>query len=266
MYGYALGTLRTNTGDHGRCSAKTCLADNVLLSERDSAAAKIKHVNAGCECWTVEAPIDEIVTTLREGQIPVLRIGTDDGYKLSLHARQGNHDKSGGRYVAISHCWIDGLGSPTSNTIAHCQLTRIADRLGLLEASESCGELSMWIDTLCVPVDAQYRDLRAMAITKMHEIYEKAYAVMVMDEDLARLPRNPSIEELGMRLHLSVWTSRLWTYQEGALNERLLVMTRDRVLDVDECVKSALQRNTSEDRLQRDLVDKAIRDTIFGLG
>ena len=266
-YGYTLATVRTDTGDHGACTEQTCFANNVPTPTADNSnVLKAKHVNPECDCWTVHAPIDEVIAILEEGLVPVLRIGTDDGYKLSLHPRRANRDKNGGRYIAISHVWVDGLGSMDSNDITQCQLTRIADRLGKLEATESCGELSIWIDTLCIPVQPKYQRTRELGIASMHTVYKEAYAVIAMDADTLRLHSQPSMEELAMRLCLSAWASRLWTYQEGALNARLLVMTADSIVDVDEALNKALWRERADDKLQHDMVNSLLGRTMVGLG
>ena len=260
VYGYHIGTLRSDMADHGNCTADVCYANNIapLEPSGDQRSQHIfapQHVNNGCDCWVVAAPLTEINAMLEQGDIPILRIGTDDGYKLTLHARKADPDTNIGKYIAMSHVWVDGLGSPYSNTITQCQLTRIADRLGQLEATESCGELSIWVDTLCIPVDPQHSRLRQVAIASMHQVYQKAYAVMLMDADTLRMQAHPSIEELGMRLYLSAWSSRLWTYQEGALNDRLLVMTADSVLDVDEYMQKSEDDDTDRITLQHDIVN-----------
>ena len=260
-YAYYLATVRTDTADHGHCSSVACFANNIPTVEKDIKESSrrhlgLKHVNAGCDCWIIEAPLTEIHAILQQGRVPILRIGTDDGYKLTLHAHMANTDAR--KYIALSHVWVDGLGSPYSNTITQCQLTRIADRLGKLAATESCGELCVWIDTLCVPVDSQHSQLRQLAIMNMHKVYRDAYAVMVMDADLLKLHGRPSLMQLGMRLRLSAWSSRLWTFQEGALNNRLLIVTTDSLLDIDEYLNS-WNNDTPRRKLQHIIAGYALR-------
>jgi hypothetical protein len=76
-----------------------------------------------------------------------------------------------------------------------------------------------------------------------------------MDADTLSMQAHPSIEELGMRLYLSAWSSRLWTYQEGALNDRLLVMTADNVLDVDDYMERSKDDDAGSNKLQHDIVN-----------
>ena len=234
----------------------------MCASNQVSKDTNIQHINPSCDCWTVSAPVDEIIMTLREGGNPVLRIGTDNDYKLSLSVRSSKRNS----FVAISHVWKDGLGSPYSNAITQCQLTRIADRLGNLESTESCGELNIWIDTLCIPVGSEYQEFRDIQITRRNQVYKEAYAVMLMDADTLRMPSRPVLEELGMRLYLSAWASRLWTYQVGALNARVLVMTSDDVFDVDDPVNKRLRSDEKNDALQHNLVFKLTWKIVFSLG
>ena len=260
VFGYSMGTLRSDMADHGSCTADVCYANNIAAPEPSSVQRSEhvfgpQHVNKGCDCWIVAAPLKEINAILEQGGIPILRIGTDDGYRLRLHARKADPENKLGKYIAMSHVWVDGLGSPYSNTITQCQLTRIADRLGKLEATESCGELSIWADTLCIPVDRQHSRLRQLAISSMNRVYKKAYAVMLMDADTLNMQAHPPVEELGMRLYLSAWSSRLWTYQESALNDRLLVMTADSVLDVDDYMEKSKDDDADTNKLQHDIVN-----------
>ena len=218
--------------------------------------SKIQHINEGCDYLTIEAPMNEIVALSRNGDIPVLRIGTDDGYNLNLRARSAANSecrRRGGKYVCISHVWADGLGAPNTNTITQCQLTRIADRIGKLEATEACGELGLWIDTLCIPVASEFQELRDMQIRRMSEVYMDAYAVMVMDADTLGM-KHKSTTELVVRLGISAWCSRLWTYQEAALNSRVLVMTVDDIVDLDEEIQMAKTSMATTETLSHEVM------------
>lgn len=161
-----------------------------------------KHVQGECnDCFSVYAPLDEMMQIVAKGGIPVLRIQADDVYQLSLSARSAD---DGAKYVAISHVWTDGFASTTSSTITQCQLTCIADRLGKLELTEDCGDLCFWMDTLCIPVDPAMQQVREAQIRRMHDIYKDAYAVIVMDPDtLSMRQADATVEEIAMRLYIS---------------------------------------------------------------
>lgn len=257
VYAYALGTVRTQQ-DHSKCTERVCLANGVNKNQ------DVSHVRSGCDgCSTVIAPMDEMAEIIRGGGVPVLRIKTDDGYKFSVTASALDEEKN---YIALSHVWADGLGSATSNAIAQCQLARIANRLGRIEASQDCGELSVWIDTLCIPVGAEHQALRDSQIQRMNDIYAKARAVLVMDSDLLALKQSASMQIVGAKLSMSAWRSRLWTYQEGSLNANVWLMASDGLISLDDLTTKSRTRNEGDDMLCHNLEDHMIRSTIFGLG
>lgn len=86
--------------------------------------------------------------------------------------------------------------------------------------------LSIWIDTLCVPLERRYRKL---AIAAMQDVYAKAVFTVVLDSELQCIEsRRCSPEELLVRIGLSGWTRRAWTFQEGVLaNQKLRFVFAD---------------------------------------
>jgi hypothetical protein len=75
--------------------------------------------------------------------------------------------------------------------------------------------LAFWLDTLCIPLEMPYR---ALAISKMKEVYARATFTVVLDSELQAFNfRGCSDEELALRMGLSGWMRRAWTFQEGAL-------------------------------------------------
>jgi Heterokaryon incompatibility protein (HET) len=91
--------------------------------------------------------------------------------------------------------------------------------------------LSIWIDTLCVPLEKQYRKV---AIAGMKNIYAKANYTLVLDSELASLRyRACSPEELLVRVGLSGWMRRAWTFQEGVLaNIRMRMLFADGIFEL----------------------------------
>ncbi|RYP30362.1 hypothetical protein DL767_006270 [Monosporascus sp. MG133] len=80
--------------------------------------------------------------------------------------------------------------------------------------------LSIWIDTLCVPLDPQHRKL---AISRMKEVYAMASMTIVLDSELLVFDHKECPdEELAIRLGLTGWMRRAWTFQEGYLSTRWL--------------------------------------------
>ncbi|KAB2579002.1 hypothetical protein DBV05_g2483 [Lasiodiplodia theobromae] len=123
-------------------------------------------------------------------------------------------------YVAISHVWSDGLGNERQNSLPLCQLRRLKRLAGQI------GCEIIWIDTLCVP--AKDGSGKRKAITRMVEVYERAQAVLVLDEDLQLTTVKCSKEEKILRIALSGWTRRLWTLEEGMVaHNKLLFQFED---------------------------------------
>ena len=142
-------------------------------------------------------------------------------------------------YVAISHVWSQGLGNRHNNAIYLCQLQRLqryANRL----VPPAHRPVPMWIDTICVPLEA---DARMEAIKTMDAVYQNALAVLVVDQtlidfDLASAiekckktdggaqsgPKGWQIETL-LRIKASPWAQRLWTYNEAFLAQQLFFQT-----------------------------------------
>ncbi|KAK1058157.1 hypothetical protein LTR74_013614 [Friedmanniomyces endolithicus] len=260
VYGYCLGTVRTQH-DHSHCSIAECVANSAKVNE--STLVHVKVVGHG-DCDNVCAPLMKIVGIVEEGGVPLLRIGISEGNRLGLFARRLQDE--GTAYIAISHVWSDGLGSSNTNTIRQCQLRRLADRLEAIREREQRGSLYIWVDTLCVPVGPTFQRQRDSQIQKMHEIYQKAYAVIVIDADTLTTEESDPFEMIGMRLYMSAWASRLWTYQEGSLNDRLFVMTKEGYIDLDAHIQAARTRDPLSDDLSHNLVDATLRATIYGLG
>ncbi|KUL81574.1 hypothetical protein ZTR_09851 [Talaromyces verruculosus] len=157
-------------------------------------------------------------------------------------------------YVAISHIWADGMGNPVQNRLPDCQLRRIQSMVNALDIPDQDGGSSntkpgsgsprsvsgfgFWMDTLCIPVGAQYGEQKKLSIRKMRHIYQEASAVLVLDYGMMQstislqtasqtafpVPkaRLTAIERCA-RLYTSNWTRRLWTLQEGLLNNTVFL-------------------------------------------
>ena len=118
------------------------------------------------------------------------------------------------RYTAISHVWSDGLGNPNSNGLPQCQLEWLStclkrlpshgyqgiyysnyngivlDTGGLDAISPSSTKKPVplfWMDTLCIPVDDEFVELRTEAINKMAAYYAQATGTLILDSELQRL-------------------------------------------------------------------------------
>ena len=142
-------------------------------------------------------------------------------------------------YIAISHVWSQGLGNRHNNTIWLCQLERLQQYANRL-VPPAHRPVPMWIDTLCVPLEA---DARMEAIKTMDAVYQSALAVLVVDQTLIDFDLASAMEqckeedggarsgpeswqiEMLMRIKASPWAQRLWTYNEAFLAQQLFFQT-----------------------------------------
>ncbi|KAJ5871114.1 uncharacterized protein N7529_003467 [Penicillium soppii] len=44
--------------------------------------------------------------------------------------------------------------------------------------------ISFWMDTLCIPVAPEHKELRSKSIKGMKAVYERAFRVLVLDSDI----------------------------------------------------------------------------------
>lgn len=195
---------------HRDCDDNACTANNI-----DESTYITRHCLEGCSCAHLGEPgtsSQSITQVLHDGGIPVIHVeshvtdGTD-GVRFSTR------DSEGVPYVAISHVWSDGLGNPHQNTLPQCQLLRLQDYVNQLY-DESLWPVSFWIDTICVPLDRQYRSL---AIQRMASTYAGADKVLVLDAWLLQAGLDSMREWNMLKIMASTWAQRVWTLQEAML-------------------------------------------------
>lgn len=239
---------------HNACSPEACIARNI-----NEATYETKHVESGCQCNSITAPIEGVKEILEKGDIPVILVKVDaNGEVLGLEAVPNRKTK----FVAISHVWADGLGCTTGNALPTCQLIRLhrmcndlypdhPKGLRLFRRSES--PLGLWIDTLCIPREKAHRRL---AISRMSATYAKADKVLVLDSELLTLSKDIPERSILLRMVGSSWDRRVWTMQEGALGAKgLHVKLADGVLEVSAVVKR-LQKSANSRSLATAPLDK----------
>ena len=197
-----------------------------------------KHV-AGCKgCDDVVADSETLCSIVKKG-IPLIYGITDDDDDPNIFLIEGEADLP---YVAISHVWSDGLGNLDRNALPRCQLLRLSQMVRDLPG-ENCQGFLLWCDTICIPPDsAGIHDVQALAIGKMHEIYSKAEAVLVLDSWLFECPMQYKSDiEICMKIISCTWTTRLWTYQEGALAHALYFQFSDGAYNLDLGMRKVVQ-------------------------
>ncbi|RDW61207.1 uncharacterized protein DSM5745_10705 [Aspergillus mulundensis] len=256
---YLLQLVRTkadwNKRSHEACRKTECVADNV-----DESVYVTRHVDGRCNCQHVHADVEALHAILKEGDIPIVEIArrpSGGGYEIAVARRQSR------RYVAVSHVWADGLGNPASNSLPHCQIellyaraktllseteyvpqyengpfgalhsgaARLAHFAGRRAEARRGEAVLVWIDTLCIP---HGREVRGLAITRIRDVYVRAYRTMLLDSEIRQLASTASALELVLRvLYCSGWIRRLWTLQEGlAAKSRLYVLLSDKAVNI----------------------------------
>ncbi|OCL14195.1 hypothetical protein AOQ84DRAFT_407815 [Glonium stellatum] len=243
---YSLSSVRTHL-DHTPCQldqTSGCKFSQVGQNYQP------KHVNSSCQCAFVYCPTDEIVGMLKENKIPLITIKrspaetASPSLELVIDGIDLDHPEFaqyGCPYVAITHVWSDGLGNITDNSLPHCQIERIESMTRTLQGTVAAiltesfgmtahhsGTVPLWFDTLCIPVQKEYQNLRDFSIQKMRDIYQKAAGVLVLDPDIQQLKADVSSLEILTRILCSGWRARLWTYQEGALASYLHIPVQGR--------------------------------------
>lgn len=89
------------------------------------------------------------------------------------------------------------------------------------------------MDTLCIPVQAEHKELRKVAIDRMALIYTGAKEVLVLDAELDQFNlRSEPPQVTDARILYSRWNNRCWTLQEGALVRYCLFQFQDSLTQV----------------------------------
>jgi hypothetical protein len=122
---------------------------------------------------------------------------------------------------------LSGLGNLKENSIPICQAKRLqAFANELYEPSK--WPVPFWLDTLCVPLQRPARD-RAIALMCM--TYKCAQKVLVLDSVLSQVPvSTTNATELAMRIRVSTWGRRLWTFHEACLAQNLYYQFQDQAI------------------------------------
>ncbi|KAJ6588676.1 hypothetical protein B0H19DRAFT_1248297 [Mycena capillaripes] len=225
QYYLALAKFPHDTGLHGRCDERACRARTV-----DEANYVTPHLHTGRPCQEDVATRDVVRIIQNEG-IPVLSwIKNLDGGGSGFIVEDARVSEL--PFVAISHVWADGLGNPHENSLPVCQLERIQARVDSVVPTGP-HPVRFWMDTLCIPVADEYKELRKKSIALMQEIYKRAFAVLVFDAGLQQqLSRSSTAHEKAISLYMSNWVHRLWTFQEGMFAKQLYFQLRDCVEDI----------------------------------
>jgi hypothetical protein len=240
--------------DHNRC---LCTALHCKAYDVDPNDYNIIHTTPDCSCEHVTVDSSRLFSILERKVVPAVQCVRDDNGKLSISLIEANPDTT---YVAISHVWSDGYGNPKANSMPYCQI----EHMNALSSIRFGAPVPFWLDTLCCPVEPQ--EATDLAISLMRKTYEEASHVIVLDswlhqQESADLPET----EMMMRIALSAWTRRLWTFQEGILAKELWFRFSDNLIDID-LTNMAIMKNegVQEGVLKAYLLEEYLR--IRGIG
>lgn len=238
--------------DHSHCSEESrCMAYNI-----DNKTFQGRHIGKCSGCSQVEAPLEDMMSILEDGDIPLLRCHrkADTPADMSLsHVRLSSSTHN----TAVSHLWSDGLATPSRNSLPKCQLQHLCDKV---QAAESYGRkggwlkrrvaqarpslaatnpILLWLDVYCVRASTSSEDLqrserlKAAAISRMVPTYALARRTLVLDYELQHFTptrtdsdQAAAEEELLASVVVSGWRSRCWTHQESQVSQRILIQCR----------------------------------------
>ena len=221
--------------DHKRCNARLgCRANhinNATYATKHAADCQITH------CQIIGPPMPEVSEILNDGDIPLIAMDLSCEPSQLMVVRYKEITEYCNDYIAISHVWSDGLGNPYANSLPRCQLDRIQHQVNQLW-DPAIYIIPFWIDTLCVPL---HKELRDLAIRRMYKTYISAYAVLVLDNSFQYVSGRVSKAEALIRIVYSTWMTRLWTFQEGRLSHRLWFQFKDEALYSDQFFCDNLQ-------------------------
>ena len=236
---YTLQVHRQHNVSHRGCSEAECLANNVELGNGEY---KVRHVREECRCNDIVIPEQKMIEIIKEGGIPLVSIQSGPHGQLHLDVTKATVTS---RYVALSHVWSDGMGNPKLNALPQCQLNKLMKCLQNLRwpnmtisdfVSAKFRPMGIdlgkyfrhtrpdpngkfWMDTLCIPVGENHKELKTKAINQMAAIYAGASGVLVLDSEIEHLSAK-ALENIELLAHVtqSAWMRRSWTLQEGALS------------------------------------------------
>jgi len=218
MLGYARTCkhphIRESSQAHGKCTTQSCVMNMI-----DTTNYVPKHVIGTCNCNKYKPSLENVISSLSVGKIPVIQCPLPHEELLSI-------DSVKMPYVAISHVWADGLGSTTEEGLPACQIKRLVTLTKQLTPNGA-----FWIDALCIPV---VKDMRKRAIGLMAKTYNEAKVVLVIDSGIRTISVSAPREEKLLYVLSSGWMQRLWTLQEAILAQKLVFEFSDGLVALEE--------------------------------
>ena len=209
------GSGKTNaSGGHADCTKSACVRNNI-----ETETYQMQHYRDDCHCSIVKPDFDGIIDAIDRGHVPVFEVSEGpDSIGLTVSSRSSALP---GDYIAISHVWVDGLGSTTEDGIFACQARRLGDLIARLSHYSGA---PIWIDSVCIPSSPEHR---RKAISLLRNVYRNAAQVLVVDKTVQRCQKDMPAEDLAWSIVCSPWMQRLWTYQESYLAAKTVLALSD---------------------------------------
>lgn len=240
---YLMSSFRPSQGkneDHESCTPVKCYVMTGLIEPL--------HRTDNCQCQDVHVPLEQVLSIVAAGGIPLIRIGHPPSGEFSLEVVPYTLPI---RFTAISHVWADRQLGSTKNALPGCQVEyldstlaalprRVKDRRlrdwlpkrspisGPIEPPSRAYEY-FWLDTFCIPQDIQHTDLKHKAIGSMNFIYAAAAQTLVYDSGLQKFdagqrssslvrwgwptfyaPTDKNVLDVLAHLCASNWMGRAW--------------------------------------------------------
>ena len=99
----------------------------------------------------------------------MLAPGRSDTWQSHMCKRFNCHKFVWAKLTVRNFRWSDGLGNPRENSLPKCQLSRLQAMVNALYPDE-IHPVRFWMDTLCVPVGKEHKDLRKKSISLMRDL------------------------------------------------------------------------------------------------
>ena len=199
-----------------------------ITTNAQSRRTKPLHTSGQCDCEEFEDSQRELRAIISQNQPPLLQLFRDENIKL----QSCDLAKAAEKYVAISHSWSDGLGSPAKNIMSKCHLMRLSQRVHSVAKRQGQNEgntqnyYSLFlIDTLSVP--GEEGPLKPKAIASIEQVYREASAVLVLEARLEVGNAPMSSTNRLLRVASSSWWTRFWTLQECIFAKELYFQFHD---------------------------------------
>ncbi|KFZ20613.1 hypothetical protein V502_03126 [Pseudogymnoascus sp. VKM F-4520 (FW-2644)] len=104
--------------------------------------------------------------------------------------------------------------------------------LDTLKTSGQYQKVNLWMDTICIPLIPESRKI---AITQINDVYSGSFYTIALDAGLESLPDTASGTEIFLRLEVSAWKGRCWTFLERERSTyNLRLKAGNRLVDIAE--------------------------------